>query len=180
MCEIKIKPYEGHIEKLKEPIELKGRVIKYKPVAKLSGKTGAKKGGKPVYDFYSKKTGTPEEYALQKQYLSRFPEAFQKIIISGIVPNNSRNEEIVYMSSTPITNKKELYDYLNNKMQNIKHWKKALGIPNDEKLSGLASLNQIIMKLNEFDNSNTPINSSLLKKIEKNKQNYPSFYSLLP
>jgi len=24
---------------------LKGRVIKYKPVAKLSGKTGAKKGG---------------------------------------------------------------------------------------------------------------------------------------
>jgi len=38
-------PYSGHIEKLKEPIELKGRVIKYKPVAKLSGKTGAKKGG---------------------------------------------------------------------------------------------------------------------------------------
>ena len=38
-------PYEGHIEKLKEPIELKGRVIKYKPVAKLSSKSGAKKGG---------------------------------------------------------------------------------------------------------------------------------------
>ena len=38
-------PYEGYIEKLKEPIELKGRVIKYKSVAKLSGKTGAKKGG---------------------------------------------------------------------------------------------------------------------------------------
>ena len=38
-------PYSGYIEKLKEPIELKGRVIKYKPVAKLSGKTGAKKGG---------------------------------------------------------------------------------------------------------------------------------------
>ncbi len=45
MCEIKIKPYEGHIEKLKEPIELKGRVIKYKSIAKLSGKSGAKKGG---------------------------------------------------------------------------------------------------------------------------------------
>ena len=36
-------PYLGAIEKLKEPIELKGRVIRYKPVAKLSGKTGAKK-----------------------------------------------------------------------------------------------------------------------------------------
>jgi len=38
-------PYKGHIEKLKEPIKLKGRVIKYKPVAKLSGKLSAKKGG---------------------------------------------------------------------------------------------------------------------------------------
>ena len=40
-------PYEGYIEKLKEPIELKGRIIRYKPVAKLSGKTENKmKGGK--------------------------------------------------------------------------------------------------------------------------------------
>jgi hypothetical protein len=38
-------PYDGYIEKLKEPIELKGRVIKYKPVAKLSKKIGVKKGG---------------------------------------------------------------------------------------------------------------------------------------
>jgi hypothetical protein len=38
-------PYSGYIEKLKEPIELKGRVIKYKPVAKLSGKKGVMKGG---------------------------------------------------------------------------------------------------------------------------------------
>jgi hypothetical protein len=38
-------PYSGYIEKLKEPIELKGRVIKYKPVAKLRSKSGAKKGG---------------------------------------------------------------------------------------------------------------------------------------
>ena len=36
-------PYTGYIEKLKDPIELKGRVIKYKPVAKLSGKSGVKK-----------------------------------------------------------------------------------------------------------------------------------------
>jgi serine/threonine protein kinase len=39
-------PYEGHIEKLKETIELKGRVIRYKPVAKLSAKSGGRmKGG---------------------------------------------------------------------------------------------------------------------------------------
>ena len=38
-------PYIGHIEKLKEPIKLKGRVIKYKPVAKLSKKNSEMKGG---------------------------------------------------------------------------------------------------------------------------------------
>ena len=38
-------PYEGYLEKLKEPIELKGRVIKYKPVAKLSAKKSLQKGG---------------------------------------------------------------------------------------------------------------------------------------
>jgi hypothetical protein len=38
-------PYLGHIEKLKKPIELKGRVIKYKPVVKLSKKKSEMKGG---------------------------------------------------------------------------------------------------------------------------------------
>jgi hypothetical protein len=38
-------PFLGHMEKLKEPIELKGRIIKYKPVAKLIEKLGVKKGG---------------------------------------------------------------------------------------------------------------------------------------
>jgi hypothetical protein len=36
-------PYLGYIEKLAKPIELKGRIIKYNPIAKLSGKPGAKK-----------------------------------------------------------------------------------------------------------------------------------------
>jgi len=40
-------PYEGHLEKLKEPIELKGRVIKYKPLVKLSAKKSMQKGGEP-------------------------------------------------------------------------------------------------------------------------------------
>ena len=42
-------PYLGEIEKLAKPIELKGSIIKYKPVAKLVGKKtktgGAKKRG---------------------------------------------------------------------------------------------------------------------------------------
>jgi len=37
-------PYDGYIEILKEPIELKGRVIKYKSVAKLRKKSGGGEG----------------------------------------------------------------------------------------------------------------------------------------
>jgi hypothetical protein len=48
--------YKGYIEKLKEPIELKGRVIRYKPIAKLCGKSSSKKdrimkGGKHEFIF---------------------------------------------------------------------------------------------------------------------------------
>jgi hypothetical protein len=43
-------PYLGEIEKLVKPIELKGRVIRYKPVAKLSGKTGKKMKGGVLWD----------------------------------------------------------------------------------------------------------------------------------
>jgi hypothetical protein len=38
-------PYIGYMQKLDKPIELKGRVIKYKPVAKLDKKISKMKGG---------------------------------------------------------------------------------------------------------------------------------------
>jgi hypothetical protein len=54
-------PYSGHIEKLKEPIELKGRVIRYKPVAKLIGKVNKKmKGG--MYDLRNIKKSLEQTY----------------------------------------------------------------------------------------------------------------------
>jgi len=61
-------PYLGAIEKLDKPIELKGRVIKYKPVAKLSDKTGkksaVKKGGLLVSNSNKLKSkGFPISYA---------------------------------------------------------------------------------------------------------------------
>jgi hypothetical protein len=43
-------PYKGYIEKLKEPIELKGRVIKYKPFVKL-----VKKEGGGFFKFFNRK-----------------------------------------------------------------------------------------------------------------------------
>jgi hypothetical protein len=75
-------PYEGHIEKLKEPIELKGRVIKYKPVAKLSGKKGVMKGvmkgGNGIdefrrkMDYFKRESGT--QYANKTKLLKQASE----------------------------------------------------------------------------------------------------------
>ncbi len=65
MCEIKIKPYSGHIEKLKEPIKLKGRVIKYKPIAKLSGKESKKmRGGLGEKCFHYRKNNGDTEFTI--------------------------------------------------------------------------------------------------------------------
>jgi hypothetical protein len=71
-------PYSGHIEKLKEPIELKGRVIKYKPVAKLSGKTSKKMVGGAIYlnvkcktdDIYRKVIDTINDF-FEKSKINR-------------------------------------------------------------------------------------------------------------
>jgi len=71
-------PYEGHIDKLKEPIELKGRVIKYKPVAKLSGKSGSKKGGM--------RGGTKQIFIGIRPFLSIHTNADIKKIFRGLEP----------------------------------------------------------------------------------------------
>ena len=41
-------PYLGYMQKLDKPIELKGRVIRYKPIAKLKKKSRKMKGGKII------------------------------------------------------------------------------------------------------------------------------------
>jgi hypothetical protein len=38
-------PYIGYMQKLDKPVELEGRVIKYKPIAKLNKKSHKMKGG---------------------------------------------------------------------------------------------------------------------------------------
>ena len=84
-------PYLGAIEKLDKPIELKGRVIKYKPVAKLLGKktkTGVKKGGMRgggIYECYTKIKGTNHTFSLNKS------SDMYIIYLYYHVPNNNSN-----------------------------------------------------------------------------------------
>jgi hypothetical protein len=80
--------YIGYMEKLKEPIELKGRVIKYKPVAKLSKKKvgGSKNmwGGNFTRYFY-KYNPYHHEYDIESGSLSKI--LYEKI--RSIVPKHN-------------------------------------------------------------------------------------------
>jgi hypothetical protein len=67
-------PYTGYIEKLKEPIELKGRVIRYKPVAKLL-KNKKMKGGK-FNVFYYMFTNSQNGNRYKKQLTEKFKGKF--------------------------------------------------------------------------------------------------------
>jgi len=75
-------PYLGAIEKLDKPIELKGRVIKYKPVAKLLGKKTAKKSVVKKGGMRKMRGG-----AIQIEIESKFPK-FSSI---NITKKTSRN-----------------------------------------------------------------------------------------
>jgi hypothetical protein len=90
-------PYSGHIEKLKEPIELKGRVIKYKPVAKLSGKSGAKKGGMRggtrIYECYTKIPRTDYTFKIERLNTDRNKFPAEKDYLLTLI-NNSNPETI--------------------------------------------------------------------------------------
>ncbi len=65
-------PYLGHMEKLKKPVELKGRVIWYKPVAKLNKKSSKKimRGG-GTYKCYTKIPGTEFTFYITKNSTNR-------------------------------------------------------------------------------------------------------------
>jgi hypothetical protein len=110
-------PYEEHIEKLNEPIELKGRIIKYKPVAKLSGKSGAKKkimrGGEKTRDELKR---VANKWIGHGTY-ARDENNISLIIENDYAQNNSEeyipNDFIIlftnYGQFEPV---KELYDFL--------------------------------------------------------------------
>jgi len=110
-------PYEGYIEKLKEPIELKGRVIRHKPVAKLSGKSGAKKkimrGGEKTRE---------DLLRVANEWIGHGTYVKDNNNISLIIWNESWQKEsdeyipndfiIVFTNYGQFENVKELYDFL--------------------------------------------------------------------
>jgi hypothetical protein len=86
-------PYMGYIEKLKKPIELKGRVIRYKPVAKLLKNKKMKGGSFKIYYYWyhdSKKGRT-----FKQQLTEKFNGIFTKQAPAD-PSNNSFRHAITY------------------------------------------------------------------------------------
>ena len=90
-------PYSGHIEKLKEPIELKGRVIKYKPVAKLIGKKNKKmKGG--MYDLRNIKKSLEQTYnnvELNDELMTNEYKNQRKVLMNKLSGISEEEEKIL-------------------------------------------------------------------------------------
>jgi hypothetical protein len=74
-------PYLGYIEKLAKPIELKGRVIKYKPVAKLIGKK-TKTGGALVVEAKAGKVS--KKYITKKEADKHMKQRHKRLDKDGI------------------------------------------------------------------------------------------------
>ena len=103
-------PYLGHVEKLVKPIELKGRIIERKPVARLKAKSSAKKGGMRGGGYYDDLAGYND---IEKDFMKTFEIAAH----SGQRKNDLqyRNE---YKSIDP-TRITELKKIVLNRLKNI-------------------------------------------------------------
>jgi hypothetical protein len=119
-------PYVGYIEKLKEPIELKGRVIKYKPVAKLSDKNSKKmKGGEDEIKNSENKSSTFNS-------------------LSGITPNNV--EGLKKNAQEKAVKAQELRKIANQKKQNATDAHKKAYDANEKAKQSQKVYNELLKK----------------------------------
>jgi hypothetical protein len=183
-------PYSGYIEKLKEPIELKGRVIKYKPVAKLRGKSSAKKGGMnrnsagpaPVNNSNNNNNDTSRLERVAHIYLitpdsqeENTDEYDEKIKLleelekmNGNIFDIRITTNVSYVNGIPI-DKTNIWIYSKNisKFQNRKNYEKQLSVLIDvlkyfKKAADKPKLFNTEFLLVESDESSTPKHNEFL------------------
>ncbi len=123
-------PYEGSMEKLKEPIELKGRIVRYKPVVRLSKKEGGgirqfeaiidSDGNKIKVIKYSKSILERSMFKINKEKKGQSDyEVFDSkdnVIIKKNKPNEVVKELLKYLRAP-----KEYKEFINNstKLKNL-------------------------------------------------------------
>jgi len=111
--------YVGYIEKLKEPIKLKGRVIKYKPVVKLSKKKSEMKGGGlEAKDFYVNNPDVDPKFKYTPSIFGKHRIFFGEKISLG--PNDPNKYFSLFLADDgsfgiliidPSTNQFKVYEY---------------------------------------------------------------------
>ena len=98
-------PYLGEIEKLEKPIELKGRVIKYKPVVLLKPKSSAKKGGtigdevlnimqQGIYKNMNRKEITGRDMEIDKIYRLRDKNSKEGLGLHKVMEKDDESDSI--------------------------------------------------------------------------------------
>ena len=131
-------PYNGYIEKLKEPIELKGRIIQYKPVAKLIGKANKKmKGGeeKGLEYSFNNLSNTSEVISgnmlnKSKKMLEESKSELNKAINLQKEKNNLKKQKVLNHEKK-FSNSEEANRERNNLQKKLE---KAIKIRNDAKI----------------------------------------------
>ena len=120
-------PYKGYIEKLKEPIELKGRVIKYKPFVKLVKKEG---GGffnkifksKKIEQVHSSSSGLSDSNKLREEIKIFKSKKIEPVhnSSSGLSDSNKLREEIkIFKAQTDGNKKSSNYPILLNQAKRL-------------------------------------------------------------
>jgi hypothetical protein len=164
-------PYLGYIEKLKDPIELKGRIIKYKPFAKLQKKEGG--GFFSVSEFNTNATGNLTSNAKNKM-LENFKQEFlsQK---NHLKERMSNTDTFYFGANNLIQFNRE--NYFPFSIFNIVHNKEALVLTyfNQQTQKSEKKVDNRVLKLRIliFDPQK---NKKLLKELEsitKYSQEYP-------
>jgi hypothetical protein len=110
-------PYIGYIQKLDKPVELEGRIIRYKPIAKLKKKVGKIKGGyikgARAFIFHPaiNTKNTNNSNHISKLYYFDDDSKVQKLVsietkLNEIDPENSFH--VPFISIRKIINRKEI------------------------------------------------------------------------
>jgi hypothetical protein len=155
-------PYIGYIEKLKEPIELKGRIIKYKPVAKLIRNSGSKKGGAPKSPKDPKDPNTRNNTSIyyvpsNSNNNTENPAAGPAPVgIYNYVPNNSR-----YSAASPEPSATRFVDRNNNLRNHLEGLAGPAPVFDDfnnfnNPAAGPARAGPAQQNFNDFNNFNNP------------------------
>ena len=140
-------PYIGYMQKLDKPVELEGRVIKYKPIAKLNKKSHKMKGGNEtiiingkgddIYNAYYNLIveqmneycqNTPYEY--ERQYtqhgVGNYTEAGEIQVNSDFKRTFNQNKRGIIYSLKKQFRLQEIMKLLNQKTSEMIEFKKAI------------------------------------------------------